>query len=220
MPRARALAGSILCVAFCGCITAAFASPWFQGGPPSSVPARAELAHADLLSRKDWKSTEVQVAGLYLGMSRSEANAAALKNGFTLNQYTPPAYVWVPCSDSSECFLATSGKYDNVSIHLGKKGEIVQIDLEVAAYPGKILRGLKGQSYQFFHGSYTDALRLNLFGPETSWELVDGGYSPAAKSTRYTYADRGITVTASLNPVTALRGLETLSLVPPAATAR
>jgi hypothetical protein len=54
----------------------------------------------------------------------------------------------------------------------------------------------------------------------TRERLVDGPYGPAAKSTRYFYADRGINVTVWLNPVTALRGLETLSLAPPAAAAR
>jgi hypothetical protein len=217
----RVPTGSILRITICGCLTAALVFPWFQGGPRSSASVRAELMHADLLSRRDWKSTEVQVAGLYLGMLRNEANTASGKNGFRLTQAEPPVFEYVPCSDSSECFLASSGNYENVSIHFGKNDEIVQIDLCVGNHSGSILRSLKGQSYRFFNDRYTDALRLLLFGPETKRELVDGGYGPVAKDTQYIFANRGITVTTSLNPMTTPHpNLETLSLIQPAAEFR
>lgn len=211
-------------IALCNCAMVALASPWFQVAPVSGTPPRAEMTQADLLSRKEWTSTEVQVAGLYLGMARSAASASASKNGFHLMQYGPPLYNLLPCSDYFYCFLASpQGLSDDVSIRLGKRDEIVEIDLDVRPleYRGRILREMKGQAYRFFHDVYSDAERLELFGPETRRELSEGGYSPVAKDTRYIYAKRGIAITVSPNPMTApVPELVTLSLIPPADAAR
>jgi hypothetical protein len=162
----------------------------------------------------------VQVAGLYLGMSRKEANITARKSGFELMQSASPIYKFVPCSDDLNCFLATPpDRFDNVDIHFGNRNQIVEIDLVEGEYRRKILSGLKGRTRRFFTEPYSDRLRLELFGPETRHELVDGGFSPVAQDTRYIYATRGITVTVS-HPRTADYFLETLAFVPPTGTAR
>ena len=150
---------------------------------------------------------------LYLGMSRNEAVITARKAGFELMQSAPPVYKLVACSDYVECGL------EDVGIHFGKRDQIVEIDLVEGERRGKILSGLKGRTRRFFNEPYSDHLRLELLGPETRRELVDGGFSPVAQDSRYVYAPRGITVTVS-HPRTADYYLETLAFIPPIETVR
>ena len=110
----------LLCIALSGGATTPLQSPLSQVTLSSGSPQRVEMAGADLLSRKDWTSAEVQVAGLYLGMSRNEAMAATGRSGFRLMQYGPPLHDLLPCSDYFDCFLATTQHYGgDVAIKFG-----------------------------------------------------------------------------------------------------
>lgn len=167
----------------------------------------------------------MQVAGVFLGMSRRDACAAANKNNFVLMQSGPEDLSFVPCRNYRYCFLAgAQGRSDDVSVEFGKTDDVVQIDLDVRPpeYRGRVLRELKGRTYGFFHAAYTDGLRLDLFGPEGRRELVDGRFGSTYKDARYVYAKRGIAITVSprqplIDPVPEL---VTLSLIPPVDTVR
>jgi hypothetical protein len=179
---------------------------------------RLEMTGADLLARRDWKSTDVQVAGIYLGMSRDAAIRAARSHGFQVLQYAPPMFRLAPCSGFSVCFLAgKSGKPDDVRVRFGNSDEVVEIDVEHREKRGRILNSLRGQTRQFFSDPYSDSLRLDLFGKETRQGPVEGGYSPRMSDTTCVYAARGITITTTPSPMTAPRpDLVRLSLVFPA----
>jgi len=187
----------------------------------SSRATRIELTRADVFARKGWKSTEIQISGLYLGMLRREAIVASRTYGFQLMQYGTPAFNLLPCSDNSYCFLGGARGYDSddVGIHLGKMSEIVQIDLNIRPVElrGRILRELKGQTRRFFYDSYTDGLRLELFGQETSRDLVEGRFGSKFKDTRYTYGTRGLSITVSPRQPKKDQAPElvTFSLIPP-----
>jgi len=186
---------------------------------------RIEMMRADVLSRKTWKSTDVKVAGLYLGMSRADAAIAARREGFQLMQYGPPLFDLRPCTDYAHCFLAGPHGYDadDVEIRLGKSQEIVEIELTIREPDtrGRVLRGMTGKTRQFFLGPYNDAQRIDLFGPETMRESVQGGYGPKMNDTRYVYAERGIAITVTPSPMTApIPDLVNLILFPPAHASR
>jgi hypothetical protein len=186
---------------------ALLALAWQQVGKP---PPRVELTGTDLFSRGDWKSTEVTVAGFYLGMPVGEAGANAVKHGFRLRRALSATEPYdAPCPGVSECYLlSTDGKKTGeLTTVFSKDGKIAEIDIganvdpQSAQYHTGVLREVKGQTYRFLNGPYSDALRLELFGHETTRELVDTGNGPMAQDTRYTYSERGIIVTVSPDPV-------------------
>jgi hypothetical protein len=180
-----------------------------------------DLRGSDVLSQKGWKSTQIRIAGVCLGMQRVDALIAAQRAGFDLVQGGQPTYNLKACSDSSDCYLDRSLGYDSEGIHFlfGSGGGVEEIDIRISptGHRGTVLRSLKGLTRRFFNSGYSDRLRLELFGPTDKREAADGGYSPKADDIRYFYPVRGIVITVSPNPMTApIFDLESFSLIPPA----
>jgi len=161
-----------------------------------------EMTKVDLFSSADWNSTNVQIAGLRLGMSRTEANAAASSNGFRLMQNTPSQARWIACSDYSTCFLVsgTRERYEGVTVSFSDKTTIASISIEVdLEYESELLKRLPGETGRFVNGAYSDDLRLRLLGPQTSTVTFSGRYGDEIKDTSYVYRDRGVVITVSPN---------------------
>jgi hypothetical protein len=162
------------------------------------------MTQTDVFTRQDWNSNDVEIVGVHLGMSRYDANAAVRRFGFQLVENEPPSPGLFPCSRSSLCVLSSGSNVDDLNIAFGNKGEVVEVELAVR-FPearGRLLRSLKGRTLEFLAGTYTDALRQELFGKETAQILLDGRWGAKWKDTRYVYADRGITITVSLRQPT------------------
>lgn len=167
-----------------------------------SGPRLIEMTKSDLFSSRNWNSTNVEIAGLRLGMSRIEASSAAHINGFRLMQSTPSELKWVPCSDYSSCFLVNSrrDRYEGVAVSFSETAAVASIKIEVdLEYESELLKRLPGETGRFINGGYSDDLRLRLLGPQTSSAMFRGRYGDKLKDTRYVYGDRGITVIVSPN---------------------
>ena len=196
---------------------------WAQSPSPGMPGGGIELTRTDLFLTKDWDSKRVRILGLHIGMPRERANSEAIKQGLTLNQHGVQ-YVRLPCSDAESCQAYTSqGLYTGIRLRFGREEEVVEIVIERApeyADPAikraNVTRSFKGQTYELFNGSYSNELRLRLFGPETSHDQVSGQFGEKIKDTRYTYTKRGVTIRVSPEGATQPRlELDEVSFCPP-----
>jgi hypothetical protein len=163
---------------------------------------RWEMTQADVFSRNNWNSAQIQIWGIYLGMSRIEASAAAEGRGLRLaqNQYQP-----TPCGTAEECSVYDSrGNYAAYVLRFGKLDRVIEMAIyrvpeyaEAAVKKAAVTRQFKGQTFQFFNTDYSDQLRLKLFGADAMKEFVSGGFGDKVKDTKYVYLRKGIAVITS-----------------------
>jgi len=126
-----------------------------------------EITQVDLFSLKGWKSTQVTVDGLRLGMSLKEANAGLSAYGLNLYDQGDQKACLVT---SRFCYASREPTHDGtiIGVELGPRSEIVAIVLEIpenpATLPATLAARFKGMTRRFFF-HYSDALRLKLLGP-------------------------------------------------------
>lgn len=159
-----------------------------------------ELTRIDPVTDKDWSSSQISVFGLGLGMTRSDAVAAAKSSGLELIQDVAPYYKWLPCSDSLSCFLSNAkrNRVAGVTITFSEAGKITDIDLQFdLETPGILLPKLRGATGELFGPGYSDALRLRLLGAPSSVVRFSGRYGEKFPDTKYVYANRGISLVIS-----------------------
>ena len=128
-----------------------------------------DIIKIDLLSLKNWNSTQVSVEGLRLGMGIKLANEVLRIRGLRLiDELTRSG-----CTPSSHsCYIVGRTKKETmasaVGILVGKSGRITMIDIGIpedpATLPETIAGRFKGMTRRFFF-HYSDELRVNLLGP-------------------------------------------------------
>jgi hypothetical protein len=164
------------------------------------------MTEADLLSTKDWDSSQIEIWGLRLGISRTAASLAVRKHNLRLVQSGVQLEAR-PCVDADVCRVWTSGSpnlYVGPILRFSKSGEVVEMIVErMPDYALPLDRQVavtsrfKGQTFAFFNGPYSNDLRLKLFGPETALEMVGGRFDDKIKDTNYIYPQRGVTINVS-----------------------
>ena len=190
---------------------------------------RIEITEVDILSLPEWDSSQLEVAGFYLGMSRDAAVMHARERGLRLLQYgTQPGINDVACLDAESCLLYSSTVHDYLDTVVrfsGKQG-ILAITIQSSAHfehaPHGTLKAamtagrLKGLTYEFLNGRYSNAFRLKLLGPETTTKRVSGQWGDKVKDTVYVYSHRGFSITVSPQTMTGQRlELVKMSFFPP-----
>jgi len=163
-----------------------------------------ELTEVDPFSAADWDSSEAEIWGLHLGMSREAATLTVEKRGLRLLQ-SGLHYESLPCFDSDVCGVSYSVNNDvGPAVRFGKKGEVTEITVNSVpdyAHPSvrkvAVAGAFKGQMFEFFNGGYSNDMRLKLFGRESGVQSLRGQWGDKAKDTRYIYAVRGVSITVS-----------------------
>jgi len=196
--------------------------PGWCANPPlaAQVPKqvrRIELTQSDLAGEKDWKSTDISIAGFRLGMTRDEARANAGQSGLLLL----PMNVGVAMSFQEYlergCFTQWCDVYTcadlpvSLEIRFNEKDVADRISIPRVpedADPGvrrsSIARRFKGETYALFT-HYTDEARLKLFGTETlRKDIPPAQGSPLAHEPKYwdriySYTQRGVAIYVSPN---------------------
>jgi hypothetical protein len=183
------------------CVLAGFQT---SSGTPRTNQ-KFEMTNVDLFSLHRWNSTQVEVDGFYLGMSRAGANSIAGNQRLQLLQVqgSPHQVNFVPCSNGQECGVFNAEK-EQTGLSLlfddrqRLKGIVIDCPQVRADYRDTVTRKFKGSTGQFFSdGSYSNGLRLKLFGPETDRESVEGRWGNTPGDTRYIYSKLGLVITVS-----------------------
>lgn len=150
---------------------------------PSQITERIELTETDLFETKNWDSSQVDVVGFHLGMTRQEAKINARRNGFKL--LIPDLRGSATCS-GEKCEVCDA----NVicpGIMLDFSGDDHVIGVEILKIPdygaevvkkAAITNRFKGKTRLLFD-RYSNHLRLELLGKEGSQE------SPTDKNPLY-----------------------------------
>ena len=133
---------------------------------------RVELTKVDLFSLPDWKQQEVAVEGFFLGMTREQVFEIARTNKLRLRSDRPPRMIRqakLPCREKSCSVLQINGNWIGINLffeedRLVKMKASVPVDAAPEVKQANIARKFKGRTYQFFN-SYSDDLRVQLFGP-------------------------------------------------------
>ena len=164
----------------------------------AKTPSRRwELTQVDVMARRNWKSEEISVLGLRLGMSRTEAIEIAQKHKLDLIAATLADMA--PCA-VSKCELCHKDICTGVGLQFASDDRVEAIhvmrplrEASPDIRKASITKQFKGQTYLFFH-SYSDELRLKLFGEETS--KVE---TTSDRSTKYVYPNLGVELYVSLS---------------------
>src|SRR5437660_643562 len=159
-----------------------------------------ELTQVDVFATRNWNSEDIRVLDFHLGMSRADALENARKRNLNLIASTRGDSA--PCS-VSECVVCDQQNIlcDGIELHFGNDDHVEGIDImrPLQEAPQDLRRAsvtqqFKGQTYLFFH-SYSNAVRLKLFGPESGHEGAD----PSTRTTKYVYPRLGMEVYVSVS---------------------
>jgi hypothetical protein len=132
-----------------------------------------EFTEVDVFATQKWSAEDISVIGFHLGMNRADAVENARKR--SLNLIASIRGDSAPCSVSN-CTVCDQQNVlcDGIGVDFGKDNRIERIYIgpPLLGSPQDLRRAsvtqqFKGQTYLFFH-SYSNALRLKLFGPESS----------------------------------------------------
>ena len=181
---------------------------------------RIEITEKDLFASPNWDGNNVDVLGFRLAMTRPEANANAKRHNLLL--VDPDLRNLAECS-KNECEVCNSRSIcPGITLAFGAEDEINRIDItripsDAATAVKKVAvdRQFKGDTYLFFH-QYSNDLRLRLFGPEGSREVLSKKNPSYQGKVRYEYPLRGLTIFVSANPHGPERTSDlVISFVPP-----
>lgn len=173
-------------------------SGWSQAqaleGP---VPPVIELTRSDLFSQAGWDSTHVSILGVRVDMTRQETQKLLRAEGYHLEDSESTNH---DCR-SGLCQVCNSGGLcPGVDLAFDASNHVSSIMIEripadalLSIQKAAIVKRFHGKTYSFFN-DYSNALRQQLLGPESSLE-ADSQYSYIKT---YRYDDRGIIV--SVNP--------------------
>jgi hypothetical protein len=197
-----------LCIGFRLYCLAAMVSGSAQTEPLPNNQPRLELTAVDVFSRHDWTGAQISVWGIYLGMSRSSAIESVRNHGVRLVQDGVQTLT-DDCSDAEYCNTWTfqkSGVYVGPTIRFDKAGGVVELVVRCLNYAdpeiekGSVTRKMKGQTYRFFNGKYTEELRTQFFGQESSTERVNGRWGDHPRDFKYIYPKKGVAITVAERP--------------------
>ena len=171
-----------------------------KGAAPSAE--RVEITKKDLFEVKNWDSTQVNVLGFHLGMTRQEANVNARRN--ELNLLIPDVRGSATCS---------GGKCEVCDVRVVCPGIILDFDhndrvvgIEVlriqdaapAVREVAVVRRFKGKTGLLFN-HFSNDLRLKLLGHEDSRELPSDKNPLYQRMVTYKYLRLGVKVFVSPN---------------------
>lgn len=174
-----------------------------------------ELTRTDLFSVHGWRSTDVSVLGLHLGMTREQAVANARAHGLRVADQG----VGGPCR-RSVCAVLRNHTWVGITLNFDARGVVTQVEVGTAPYfadPAvramSVTHKFKGATRELFE-HYSEALRVNLLGRGRLVKTTRAPATGAVTSLLYSYPRRGVLLELLVDPhVYAM----TVSLVPPRA---
>jgi hypothetical protein len=166
---------------------------WGQAGSDAQASKQKhvlEMTRVDVFSEANWTSEEIKILGFHLGMSRADAEENARSHGLTLR-----------CLKYCDVCDTKNVLCKGIGFYFGADDSIESIfvfrPLQEASQKLRnfsVTQEFKGQTFRIFH-SYSNDLRLRLFGPESrkEEELV-------TRTTKYLYSKRGVELEVALSP--------------------
>ncbi|HLZ14195.1 MAG TPA: hypothetical protein VKP58_16555 [Candidatus Acidoferrum sp.] len=151
-------------------------------------PSGLELTSVDAFANRNWNAKDVRVLGFFLGMSQADADNTAAKQSLALN-----CLRWCGVCDKGNVLCS------GIDLHFDTDGHVDAIavgrPLEEASQALRkfsVTQKFRGKTYIFFH-KYSNALRLELFGPES------GRKEDTVRARTYLYPLRGIEIYVNLS---------------------
>jgi len=171
-----------------------------KGAAPSAE--RVEITKKDLFEVKNWDSTQVNVLGFHLGMTRQEANVNARRN--ELNLLIPDVRGSATCSGEKCEVCDVRVVCPGIILDFDHNDRVVGIevlriqDAAPAVREVAVVRRFKGKTGLLFN-HFSNDLRLKLLGHEDSRELPSDKNPLYQRMVTYKYLRLGVKVFVSPN---------------------
>jgi hypothetical protein len=193
-------------------VTMGFFSPLTTA---QSMPAQTrppfEITQVDLVSLKNWNSTQVSVLGLMPGMTRRETLMAAQKEGLRLDDDLGQG-----CLTEKTCNVLEGGRDNGVSLIYGENELVERFRVEARLRhtsreerSGWIVSRFQGETRRLFE-SYSDSVRNQILGPIdkmwvgkmerfSAWDARSSGLPLLAHRRGYQYRRYGLILYVDLH---------------------
>lgn len=171
---------------------------------PTSTSRKIELTESDLFATEGWDSTQVQILGFRLGMTRLQANENADRHDLVL--LVPDLRNLAKCQTNLCEVCDSHGVCRGITLMFGDEEKVDRIDITRAPEDAaKVVRKaaitgeFKGSTYQFFN-RYSDKLREKLLGPGLLVKKqVQSPPKVSLLEESYLYPQRGLEILATLD---------------------